>query len=178
MGLQWKDRLAFQENDSGILLFREGIFARIYEEGAWRFIKQVRPLKVSVRRIKKLDRNVVYCGLPISALSALGVDLDALDPEKECWRLEARQMDAQAFLEWRRLQQKARPDRASERAREAPPAADGAHGQDWVRRIAAIDLLSLSPMEAWSCLNGLRQEACLTLGLESAPRKGGEVVEA
>ncbi|WP_199155773.1 hypothetical protein [Chromobacterium sp. ASV23] len=57
MGLQWSERLAVQQHDSGIVLFREGLFARMYEVGAWRFVRQVRPLKISVRRITAWQRR-------------------------------------------------------------------------------------------------------------------------
>ncbi|PTU66955.1 hypothetical protein DB032_19515 [Chromobacterium sp. Panama] len=173
MGLQWSERLALQQHDAGIVLFREGMFARMYEVGAWRFVRQVRPLKISVRRIKKLGQDVVYCGLPIASLPAVGVALESYDETNACWRLPGSEAGVVGFDEWRCLQLKAAHALAGAVAG-FPPGNGSLASAGWLERIAALDPTGLSPMEAWACLNALRREALLKLGEGGNPQKGDD----
>ena len=60
-------------NTSSIILFKEGIFWRIYEKSAYFFTKKVKDLKVLKKFYKIVNCEVVYAGFPDTILSQIQV---------------------------------------------------------------------------------------------------------
>jgi hypothetical protein len=63
-------------NQDKLLLFKEGIFWRMYEMSAFRFVTVIKPLKITKKTIKSLGTEMVSCGFPQNILSEL---LDRFD---------------------------------------------------------------------------------------------------
>ena len=57
-----------QVNRDKIHLFQEGSFWIAYERSAMRFVRSVRPYKVTKKEIKSLGASIASLGFPISAL--------------------------------------------------------------------------------------------------------------
>ena len=55
-------------NTDNINLFKEGIFWRVYEKSAWRFVKNIREYRVFKKYVKTVEQNIVYLGFPDSVL--------------------------------------------------------------------------------------------------------------
>jgi len=55
-------------NFENIYLFKEGIFWRVYEKSAWRFVKNIREYRVFRKYIKAVKHDIVYLGFPESIL--------------------------------------------------------------------------------------------------------------
>ena len=65
-----------QEDATKILLFKEGIFYKAYNEGA--FLLKDKNYKVAVKHIKSIENEVLSIGFPVSVLEKL----------KENWQSE------------------------------------------------------------------------------------------
>ncbi len=60
-----------QVNRDKIHLFQEGSFWIAYERSAMRFVRSVRPYKVTKKEIKSLGASIASLGFPISALDGI-----------------------------------------------------------------------------------------------------------
>ncbi|WP_374543042.1 hypothetical protein, partial [Flavobacterium sp.] len=59
------DKVTLQQQDTTkIFLFKEGVFYKAYNEGA--FLLQDRNYKVAVKKIKSVENEVLSIGFPIS----------------------------------------------------------------------------------------------------------------
>jgi peptidoglycan hydrolase CwlO-like protein len=58
-------------NTGGINLFKEGIFWRVYEKSAWRFVKNIREYRVFKKYVKAVKQDIAYLVFPESALSEI-----------------------------------------------------------------------------------------------------------
>ena len=64
------DKVTLQQQDTTkIFLFKEGVFYKAYNEGA--FLLQDRNYKVAVKKIKSVENEVLSIGFPISVLEKL-----------------------------------------------------------------------------------------------------------
>ena len=64
------DKVTLQHRDTTkIFLFKEGIFYKAYNEGA--FLIKDRNYKVTVKKIKSIENEVLSIGFPISVLEKL-----------------------------------------------------------------------------------------------------------
>ena len=64
------DKVTLQQQDTTkIFLFKEGVFYKAYNEGA--FLLKDRDYKVAVKKIKSIENEVLSIGFPISVLEKL-----------------------------------------------------------------------------------------------------------
>jgi hypothetical protein len=92
-----------QADDPGaVFIYKEGLFARAYNEGAYGFIHQVLACKPMRRFVKSAGADRVVCGVPLTVLAqlpgfALATQLDALT-----WRWPlASPIDRAQYDAWR-----------------------------------------------------------------------------
>ncbi|MFV5686515.1 hypothetical protein ACM55I_13840 [Flavobacterium sp. GB2R13] len=60
------------QNPSKVFLFKEGIFYKAYNQGA--YLMRHKNYKVNVKKIKNIENNVLTIGFPIAVFEALKKD--------------------------------------------------------------------------------------------------------
>jgi len=60
--------LAFSNKSNEIVLLKQALFCKVYEESAWQFCKLIKAYKPVKQYIKKLNKEVISIGFPISVL--------------------------------------------------------------------------------------------------------------
>ena len=134
-------------------VFKQGLFARLYEQGLYWFSHTIKPLKPMLERVKG-GEPVVYGGLPISSLEAL-IEQGTLQQVETTeygweWPYAAQKTlpeETTPFVEWRATVIAAAP----------PPAVPGVKGQipggaGVLAEIAAFNLAAHTPMQAMNAI--------------------------
>lgn len=82
-----EEKLELAAEPGYIHAFRQGLFAKLYEQSLWRFVHQVRPLKPLPERVKG-GQPVLYGGLPLKSFEALAAEnkLPGLEQMEYGWR--------------------------------------------------------------------------------------------
>jgi hypothetical protein len=80
MTVQEKISLAAQANK--LVIFKEGMFYKLYNQNAMWFVNHIKPYKVSVKFVKKANQNVFTIGFPQTVLSLNKLQIN-LKPIKE-----------------------------------------------------------------------------------------------
>ncbi len=100
--------MAKAQQEKAILLVREGLFWRAYEQGAFALCKYVHPFKVTSRFYKGLGQWLCYVGFPDTALQKWTSKRTVTKQSDKLLRLqltEAEQKDVIAsFSEWKEQQ--------------------------------------------------------------------------
>ena len=77
------DKVTLQQQDTTkIFLFKEGVFYKAYNEGA--FLLQDRNYKVAVKKIKSVENEVLSIGFPISVLEKLKENRQSEEYDNYC----------------------------------------------------------------------------------------------
>ena len=77
-----QDKILLQaQNPSKVFLFKEGIFYKAYNQGA--YLMRHKKYKVSVKKIKNSENEVVSMGFPSTVYEALKKDF-AIDDFESC----------------------------------------------------------------------------------------------
>ena len=77
------DKVTLQQQDTTkIFLFKEGIFYKAYNEGA--FLLKDRDYKVAVKKIKSIENEVLSIGFPISVLEKLKENRQSEEYDNYC----------------------------------------------------------------------------------------------
>lgn len=58
-------------NPDSIILIKEGLFLRAYEQSAFRFMRLIRDYRVLLKHFKNIDRTVAYLGFPSEKLPSV-----------------------------------------------------------------------------------------------------------
>lgn len=74
MTIQEKINFAAQPNI--VFLFKEGLFYKLYNQNAMWFINHIKPYKVTVKFVKKVNQNVFTIGFPQSVLKTNALQLN------------------------------------------------------------------------------------------------------
>jgi hypothetical protein len=69
-----------------VFLYKEGLFVRAYNEGAYGFIHQLLACKPLRRFVKSAGRDRVVCGVPFTVLAALPAFQQATPVDALTWR--------------------------------------------------------------------------------------------
>ncbi len=70
-------------NTGSVILHKEGLFWKAYEHSAYLFHTRIRPLQLSSKRIKYLNRDIIYFGLPDNSLEKLLESNTQWNPERD-----------------------------------------------------------------------------------------------
>lgn len=144
-----------QADDLGaVYLYKEGLFVRAYNEGAYGFVHHVMACKPMRRFVKAIAGDRVVCGVPLTVLEKLpgfgqSRQLDALT-----WRwplaspVERAQYDA-----WRESLPLIMPGAS---AVDAPPVADLA--QRLIDRLMQFNVAASTPVAALNLVADLQQQ--------------------
>ena len=128
--------------------FRQGLFARFYEQSLYWFSHAVKPLKPMLERVKG-GEPVVYGGLPIASFEALVAQgaLKEVETMDYGWRWpnaaqERTILTPEAFSSWRTLAltEIPQPERAAIK------------GTDILLELKKFDLATHTPMQAMSAI--------------------------
>ena len=85
-----------------IYLYKEGLFLRAYNEGAYGFIQQVLECKPLRRFVKSANTDRVVCGVPFTVLAALPAFVQAIPVDALTWRWPlATPVDRAQYDAWR-----------------------------------------------------------------------------
>jgi len=85
-----------------VYLYKEGLFVRAYNEGAYGFIHQVLACKPLRRFVKSAGRDRVVCGVPFTVLAALPAFQQAIPVDALTWRWPlATPVDRAQYEAWR-----------------------------------------------------------------------------
>ena len=77
------DKVTLQQQDTTkIFLFKEGIFYKAYNEGA--FLLRDRNYKVTIKKIKSIENEVLSIGFPISVLEKLKENRQSEEYDNYC----------------------------------------------------------------------------------------------
>ena len=77
------DKVTLQQQDTTkIFLFKEGVFYKAYNEGA--FLLKDRDYKVAVKKIKSIENEVLSIGFPISVLEKLKENRQSEEYDNYC----------------------------------------------------------------------------------------------
>jgi len=87
---------------AAIYLYKEGLFVRAYNEGAYAFIHQVLDCKPMRRFVKSAGTDRVVCGVPFSVLAELPGFAETSQRDALTWRWSlASPVDLPAYMAWR-----------------------------------------------------------------------------
>ena len=77
------DKVTLQQQDTTkIFLFKEGVFYKAYNEGA--FLLKDRDYKVTIKKIKSIENEVLSIGFPISVLEKLKENRQSEEYDNYC----------------------------------------------------------------------------------------------
>lgn len=62
-----KEKIALSENIKNLVLYKEGIFYKLYNQHAMLFSENIRVFKVNVKFIKSVGQDVYSVGFPVSS---------------------------------------------------------------------------------------------------------------
>ena len=126
--------------------FRQGLFARFYEQSLYWFSFAVKPLKPMLERVKG-GEPIVYGGLPIASFEKLLAEgvLASVETTEYGWRWPyAAQKpcsdNAPPFVEWRTQSLTTTTDEKK-------------HGRDILMEIASFNLAAHTPMQAMNAIS-------------------------
>lgn len=98
-----KDKINAESMDEPvILLYREGLFWKAYEQSAMRFVKEIRNYKLQKKHVKALAQDVVSLGFPDSRLKDLLKGKDFNQVDEGCISVKAQACGSrEAFEAWK-----------------------------------------------------------------------------
>ena len=65
------DILDLEQENSDIILHKEGLFIRVYERSAYLFTKHLKAYNITKKFYKNVKQEVVYLGFPQSSFSKI-----------------------------------------------------------------------------------------------------------
>ena len=65
------DILDLEQENSDIILHKEGLFIRVYERSAYLFVKHIKAYNLTKKFYKNVKKEVVYLGFPQSSFSKI-----------------------------------------------------------------------------------------------------------
>lgn len=163
-----KDKINAESMDTPvILLYREGLFWKAYEQSAMRFVKEIRNYKLQKKYVKALTGDVVSLGFPDSRLKDLlvGKEFVQMDEARisvcanecftreafDCWKSEIVSPDSQP--------QVANPAEANKKI-ESPhksfPVASSATEKQVIAQLMAFSVETASPLQCMMLISELQ----------------------
>lgn len=149
-----------RENPSNLVLHREGMFAKAYEESAYRLdhIRQAsgqEPLKATKRHVRNINRDIVSVGLPFESSMRLLEGCPKVSENASVLIFGASPVDESSFAQWR----DGIPLKEKSGARQ-PKAEPSGQTTPLERRIAEFDLANSTPMECMQFIIELKSLSC------------------
>lgn len=129
--------------------FRQGLFAKLYEQSLWRFVHQVKPLKPMLEKVKG-GQPLLYGGLPQKSFEALLAEnkLPDAEPTEYGWRWPVTNNEiTPGYEDWRS---------AALKAAEEISAPSGG-GRDILKEKIEYDLAGSTPLKAMLAINDWRE---------------------
>ena len=148
------------ENPSYLILHREGMFAKAYEESAYRLdhIRQAsgqEPLKATKRHVRNINRDIVSVGLPFENAIKLLEGSPKVSEDASVLIFGASPVDESSFAQWR----DGIPLREKSEAKQ-PKAEVPGQQHDLIRKITEFDLANSTPMECMQFIIELKSLSC------------------
>ena len=66
--MELEEILTFSNKPNEIVLFKQVLFCKVYEESAWQFCTLIKAYKPVKQYIKKVKKEIVSIGFPVSVL--------------------------------------------------------------------------------------------------------------
>jgi len=66
-----RDILESEQENTQIILHKEGLFIRVYERSAYLFVKHIKSYKLTKKFYKNVKQEVAYLGFPQSSFSKI-----------------------------------------------------------------------------------------------------------
>lgn len=92
------------ENNSTIILLREGIFWKAYEKSAYAFCKRIKPFMVKKKYIRSINDEIVSIGFPMSSTKAILQGKTILLEEERKMIISIDPIDHDGFMAWKKEQ--------------------------------------------------------------------------
>ena len=141
------EKLKLSAEPEAIYFFRQGLFAKLYEQSLWRFINRIKPLKPMIEKVKG-GAPIIYGGLPWPSLETLlnGGQLPEIRSLDYGWLWPYQsqagpEQELTAYEDWR--------SGVIAEAKTPPPLT-----RDVLAEIAAFNLGVHTPMEAMNAVLG------------------------
>lgn len=149
-----------RENTSNLVLHREGMFAKAYEESAYRLdrIRQTsgqEPLRAIKRHVRNISCDIVSVGLPFENAMRLLEGYPKVSENASVLIFGASPVDESSFAQWRG----GIPVKEKSGARQ-PKAEPSGQTTSLERRIAEFDLANRTPMECMRFISELKSLSC------------------
>jgi hypothetical protein len=143
------DKLKLSAETGFTHAFRQGLFAKLYEQSLWRFVNQVKPLKPMSERVKG-GEPVIYGGLPLKSFEALAAEnkLPGLEQMEYGWRWPVGDDEiSPGYEQWRSAVLKAGEAITS----------PSSGGRDILKEIIDYDLAGSTPLKAMMAISDWRE---------------------
>lgn len=140
----------------GVYLYKEGLFVRAYNEGAYAFIHQVLACKPMRRFVKSAGSDRVVCGVPFTVLAGLPGFASASQRDALTWRWPlAAPVDSAAYAVWR----DSLPLQATNpSATKAPPPVAETPAQRVLAALLEFNVATSTPMAALNLVADLQRQ--------------------
>ena len=150
-----------QAADPGaVFLYKEGLFARAYNEGAYGFIHQVMACKPMRRFVKAAGADRVVCGVPLTTLEKLPGFAQATQLDALTWRWPLNNpVDRAQYAVWREalpLLLPGAPAAIATEATPAPPVTDFA--QRMIERLMQFNVAASTPVAALNLVADIQRQ--------------------
>lgn len=92
-----------KENEGSIILHREGLFWRAYEQSAYFFCNHIKAYQVKKKFYKNLNAHIAVMGFPDSALDAIfkAIDGKSVVQEEKLIKIGGYLANEDSFLAWK-----------------------------------------------------------------------------
>ncbi len=150
-----------QADDLGaVYLYKEGLFARAYNEGAYGFIHQVMACKPMRRFVKSAGADRVVCGMPLTSLAKLPGFAQATQLDALTWRWPlSNPIDRPQYDAWREALPLLLPGASAavaDVAAPAPPVANFA--QRLIAQLMQFNVAASTPVAALNLVADLQRQ--------------------
>lgn len=139
-----------------VFLYKEGLFVRAYNEGAYGFVHQILACKPMRRFVKSAGEERVVCGVPFTVLSVLPAFAQAEQLDALSWRWPlAKLVEWVQYAAWRESLPLQMPNQGA--ARPAPTKQPNP-AQGLVDQLMQFNVATSTPMAALNLLADLQRQ--------------------
>ena len=139
-----------------VFLYKEGLFVRAYNEGAYGFIHQILPCKPMRRFVKSAHTDRVVCGVPFTVLAALPAFGEATQVDALTWRWPlASPVDRGQYEAWR----EGLPLLTANAGDAVPPLPEGeSHERRLIEQLMRFNVAASTPVAALNLVADLQRQ--------------------
>ena len=146
-------------NANGIVLYKEGIFWKMFEKSAFRFVSHFKPYQIIKKPLKESGQQYVYCGFPDNALEQNLKLMDNQNVTRNNTRIEINgfeTLNEEAFHAWKNnfdIIVKTNPTNAKNSSNNFSGNYDGI-----IERIKLFQLINKTPVDCQLFIMELQKE--------------------